>query len=58
MFPTSDHDVRALRDLLGVPGVGGFFAAGEIGPVAGRNHVHSFTASILAFGPGSKEDPA
>ncbi|GAB3986733.1 FIST N-terminal domain-containing protein [Actinoallomurus acanthiterrae] len=58
MFPTSDHDVRALRDLLGGPGVGGFFAAGEIGPVAGRNHVHSFTASILAFGPGSKEDPA
>jgi small ligand-binding sensory domain FIST len=57
MFPNSDHDVRALRDVLGRPGIGGFFAAGEIGPVAGRNHVHSFTASILAFGPGGKEGP-
>ncbi|MCO5992752.1 FIST signal transduction protein [Actinoallomurus rhizosphaericola] len=58
MFPSSDHDVRTLRQVLGGPGVGGFFAAGEIGPVAGRNHVHSFTASILAFGPGGKEGPA
>ncbi|GAA0356065.1 FIST C-terminal domain-containing protein [Actinoallomurus spadix] len=58
MFVDSDHDVRTLREVLGGPGVGGFFAAGEIGPVAGRNHVHSFTASILAFGPGGKEGPA
>jgi small ligand-binding sensory domain FIST len=50
MFPTADHDVRAVRRLLGVGGVGGFFASGEIGPVGGRNHVHGFTASILAFG--------
>jgi small ligand-binding sensory domain FIST len=55
LFPASaggaDHDVRAVREQLGVSGVGGFFAAGEIGPVAGRNHLHGFTASILAFGP-------
>ncbi|MCW2887704.1 MAG: hypothetical protein JWL58_4566 [Streptosporangiaceae bacterium] len=50
MFPTSDHDVRVVRNTLGAGGVGGFFAAGEIGPVGGRNHVHGFTASILAFG--------
>ncbi|MGI8330632.1 FIST signal transduction protein [Actinomadura scrupuli] len=50
MFPTSDHDVRVVRSTLGAGGVGGFFAAGEIGPVGGRNHVHGFTASILAFG--------
>lgn len=47
MFGASDHDVRAL-DRFGP--VGGFFADGEIGPVAGRNHIHGFTASILAFG--------
>jgi small ligand-binding sensory domain FIST len=29
--------------------VAGFFAAGEIGPVAGRSHLHSMTASLLAF---------
>jgi small ligand-binding sensory domain FIST len=50
MFPNSDHDIRTLRRTFGPAGVGGFFAAGEIGPVGGRNHVHGFTASILAFG--------
>lgn len=50
LFPSADHDVLALRRGLGAAGVGGFFAAGEIGPVGGRNHVHGFTASILAFG--------
>lgn len=51
MFPSADHDVLAVRSGLGISGVGGFFAGGEIGPVAGRNHLHGFTASILAFGP-------
>ena len=49
MFPSADHDVRLVRDGLGATGVGGFFAAGEIGPVGGRNHLHGFTASVLAF---------
>jgi small ligand-binding sensory domain FIST len=45
-----------VRDRLGVDGVAGFFAAGEIGPVGGRNHVHGLTASILAFGSGTAAD--
>ncbi|MBV2362879.1 FIST N-terminal domain-containing protein [Streptomonospora nanhaiensis] len=49
MFPTADHDVRSVQQNLGIVNVGGFFAAGEIGPVSGRNHVHSFTACLLAF---------
>ncbi len=49
MFSTADHDVRSVRQALGADAVGGFFAAGEIGPVAGRNHVHSFTACMIAF---------
>jgi small ligand-binding sensory domain FIST len=58
MFPDSDHDIKVLRRTFGPGGVGGFFAAGEIGPVGGRNHVHGFTASILAFGPdGSASSP-
>lgn len=52
MFPSADHDVLAVRTGLGTTGVAGFFAAGEIGPVAGRNHLHGFTASILVFGTG------
>ena len=27
----------------------GFFAAGELGPVGGRNFVHGFTASMALF---------
>ena len=50
MFPDADHDVLALRRGLAPQGVAGFFAAGEIGPVAARNHLHAFTASVLAFG--------
>ncbi len=49
LFGTADHDVQAVRAGLRTSGVAGFFAAGEIGPVAGRSHLHTFTASVLAF---------
>lgn len=53
MFPPTmagaDHDVRTVRAALLADGVAGFFAAGELGPVGGRNHLHAFTASVLAF---------
>ncbi|MQY03946.1 FIST signal transduction protein [Actinomadura macrotermitis] len=55
MFDDSDHDARLLGRAFDGAGVGGFFAGGEIGPVAGRNHVHGFTASILAFGPAGRD---
>ncbi|HXV52732.1 MAG TPA: FIST N-terminal domain-containing protein [Solirubrobacterales bacterium] len=48
MFETPDHDALALEDALGVP-AGGFFCAGEIGPVGGRNFLHGFTATIAVF---------
>lgn len=47
MFTTSDHDAAIVRDGLGNAAVAGFFAAGEIGPVGGRNHLHGFTAVVL-----------
>jgi small ligand-binding sensory domain FIST len=54
LFPTADHDVAVVREgLQASDGVAGFFAAGEIGPVGGRNHVHGHTAAILAFGSGA-----
>jgi len=52
VFGSADHDVKAVQAGLGIPGVAGFFAAGEIGPVGGRNYLHGFTATILAFGTG------
>lgn len=56
MFASADHDVAVLEEELAVGAVAGFFAAGEIGPVAGRNHMHGLTASVLAFGSGSAAD--
>jgi small ligand-binding sensory domain FIST len=48
MFEVPDHDAMALQDALGVP-AGGFFCAGEIGPVGGRNFLHGFTATMAVF---------
>jgi small ligand-binding sensory domain FIST len=48
-FTSSDHDPRAVRAAWGGLPVAGFFAAGEIGPVGGRIHLHSMAASLLAF---------
>jgi small ligand-binding sensory domain FIST len=49
LFDESHHDASVLSRQIGPVPVGGFFAAGEIGPVGGRNFVHSFTASIALF---------
>jgi len=48
MFEVPDHDASALEDVLGVPAAG-FFCAGEIGPVGGRNFLHGFTATMAVF---------
>lgn len=49
LFPGPDHDAAVLDDVLGQIPVAGFFAAGELGPVGGRNFLHGFTASVLLF---------
>lgn len=54
LFSTADHEVQTVRSGLGIAGVGGFFTAGEIGPVAGRNYVHGYTVSVLAFGAATQ----
>ncbi len=48
MFEVPDHDASAIEDALGAP-AGGFFCAGEIGPVGGRNFLHGFTATMAVF---------
>jgi small ligand-binding sensory domain FIST len=49
LFDQPDHDAGVVADLLGNPPLAGFFAAGELGPVGGRNFVHGFTASMALF---------
>ena len=52
MFDEPCHDVGAARRAMppGTP-VAGFFAAGELGPVGGRNFIHGHTASFALFRP-------
>jgi small ligand-binding sensory domain FIST len=49
MFSTANHDAEVIGDLLADPPLAGFFAGGELGPVGGRNFVHTFTASMALF---------
>jgi small ligand-binding sensory domain FIST len=51
MFGDSDHDATAVEDAFGRVPAGGFFCAGEIGPVGSRNFLHGFTATMAVF-PG------
>jgi small ligand-binding sensory domain FIST len=49
MFGRAESDIELVSECLGGVPVGGLFAGGEVGPVGGRNWLHSFTASVLAF---------
>jgi small ligand-binding sensory domain FIST len=49
LFPAPHHDAGAIRDELGDLPLAGFFAAGELGPIGGRNFLHGFTASVVLF---------
>ncbi|HLI72375.1 MAG TPA: FIST N-terminal domain-containing protein [Acidimicrobiales bacterium] len=49
LFGEPHHDVRVLSEHLGNVPMAGCFAAGELGPVGGRNFVHGFTASVALF---------
>ena len=49
LFGIPDHDAGVVSDALGGKPLAGFFAAGELGPVGGRNFLHGFTASLALF---------
>jgi small ligand-binding sensory domain FIST len=49
LFSEPHHDAQTIQELLGKIPLAGFFAQGEIGPVAGKNHLHGFTASVAVF---------
>jgi len=49
MFDDPDHDAAVISSNLGGVPVSGMFCAGEVGPVAGQNFLHGFTASVALF---------
>lgn len=55
MFTSPAHDGEVVAAGLNTNAVAGFFAAGEIGPVGGVNHVHGFTAVLMVVDPVSMD---
>lgn len=53
MFSQPNHDVEVVSEYTGGVPIAGLFAQGELGPVAGKNHMHGFTASVALFRPGT-----
>ncbi len=53
MFSQLSHDIGVARHAMPQTPVAGFFAAGEIGPVGGRNFIHGHTASLALLRPAS-----
>jgi len=49
LFQASDHDAGLVAKFLGETPMAGCFCAGELGPIGGKNFLHSFTASIAIF---------
>jgi small ligand-binding sensory domain FIST len=49
MFSEPNHDAALIQHEVGPLPLAGFFAAGELGPVGGKNFIHGFTASTVLF---------
>lgn len=51
LYGSADHDVHVFQRVLGETPIGGFFCAGEIGPVGQATYVHGYTSSFAIFTP-------
>jgi len=51
LYGSPDHDSNVLRRHLGELPIGGFFCAGEIGPVQGMSQVHGYTSAVAIITP-------
>jgi small ligand-binding sensory domain FIST len=57
LFGGPDHDAAAIAATFGPIPLAGLHAAGELGPVAGRNFLHGFTASVALFADAPPVEP-
>jgi small ligand-binding sensory domain FIST len=53
LFDCPNHDIATAQQRLPRTPIAGFFAAGELGPVGGRNFLHGHTASFALLRPTS-----
>ncbi|MDX9754865.1 MAG: FIST C-terminal domain-containing protein [bacterium] len=49
LFKKENHDLQLIQDALQKPPIGGFFCAGEFGPIGGKNFIHGHTVSLALF---------
>jgi len=49
LFGNKSHDAGLLEEILGAHATAGFFCNGEIGPLGGRNFIHTYSASCALF---------
>lgn len=49
LYGHTNHDSETFRSVVGAMPMGGFFCAGEIGPVGGTTYVHGYTSSFGVF---------
>jgi len=49
LYDHPNGDVETIQQFLNDVPIAGFFCAGELGPVGGRNFLHSQTASMVIF---------
>lgn len=54
LYQHPNGDIDVIQAALGGIPVAGFFCAGEIGPIGGRNFLHGHTASIALLRAGAR----
>jgi small ligand-binding sensory domain FIST len=55
LYQEPDGDISAITGFFRGLDVAGFFCAGEIGPVGGKNFLHGHTASLALIRPETKD---
>jgi small ligand-binding sensory domain FIST len=51
LYDHPNGDISTIQHVLGGVNIAGFFCAGEIGPINGKNFLHGHTASMALFRP-------
>ena len=55
LYDEPDGDISAINSFFHGIDIAGFFCAGEIGPVGGKNFLHGHTASLALIRPAGRE---
>ncbi len=58
LYDHANGDISAIQEFFPGIHVAGFFCAGEIGPIGGKNFLHGHTASLALIRPKSTATPA